>query len=270
LAAKILNKDRKVRIGKFLFNSGVTNSEMLDDFTTGKSALLIKVTIPEGLKSCLQAHILTREVGIDSVRFMNFIFDKNHAHELGIENSSLEGYLMPNTYQFYWQTDEEEIIKRMVEEFHKTFSDTLKQRAKSLGLSVNDVVTMASIVEGETDIPEERPIIAGVYYNRVKRKMLLQADPTIQYLLDEGPRRLKYSDLQIESPYNTYRNVGLPPGPVNNPGKSAILASLYPAKHSYLYFVSTGEVGHVFSKTYSEHQNAVRNYRKRITETKDE
>jgi UPF0755 protein len=179
----------------------------------------------------------------------------------------LEGYLMPNTYQFYWQTDEEEIIKIIVQEFWKVYNDTFIRRTESLGLTVNEVITMASIVEAETNIASERAVVAGVYYNRIKRKMLLQADPTIQYLLDDGPRRLKYKDLQIESPYNTYRNVGLPPGPVNNPGRDAIIAALYPANHSYLYFVASGGGGHLFSSNYSKHQSAVQKYRKKVGET---
>lgn len=267
LTGKIMNKERRVRIGKYLFKSGITNRQILDDLTTGKSALLIKVTIPEGLKASTLASILREQVGIDSTKFVSYVFDGSYAKTLGIKTSSLEGYLMPNTYHFYWQTDEEEIVKIMVEEFWKVFNDTLAKRTGSLGLTINEVVTMASIVEGETNVESERPIIAGVYYNRIKRRMLLQADPTVQYLLDDGPRRLRYKDLQIESPYNTYRSVGLPPGPVNNPGKEAILAALYPAKHTYLYFVASGESGHMFSSTYSEHQSAVRKYRKKIAET---
>jgi UPF0755 protein len=267
LAGRILNKERKVRIGKFLFRSGMTNPQILADLTTGRSALLIKVTIPEGLRASAQASILRAEVGIDSQRFFNRVFDESFIKSVGVESASLEGYLMPNTYQFYWQTDEEEIIKIMVQEFWKVYNDTFIRRTESLGLTVNEVITMASIVEAETNVPDERAIIAGVYYNRIKRRMLLQADPTVQYLLDDGPRRLKYKDLQRESPYNTYRNVGLPPGPVNNPGRDAIIAALYPAKHSYLYFVASGASGHIFSSNYSEHQSAVKKYRKKIGET---
>jgi UPF0755 protein len=267
LAGKVLNKEKKVRIGKFLFRSGVTNPQILEDLTTGRSALLIKVTIPEGLRASAQASILRAEVGIDSQRFVNHVFDESFVKRIGVKSASLEGYLMPNTYQFYWQTDEEEIIKIIVQEFWKVYNDTFIRRTESLGLTVNEVITMASIVEAETNIASERAVVAGVYYNRIKRKMLLQADPTIQYLLDDGPRRLKYKDLQIESPYNTYRNVGLPPGPVNNPGRDAIIAALYPANHSYLYFVASGGGGHLFSSNYSKHQSAVQKYRKKVGET---
>jgi len=262
LAGKVLNIEKKIRVGKYLFVKGMSNLDILNDFKDGKSVLLIPVTIREGLRATMISKIFMRELGIDSSAFVKLVFDNKFAKEMGIWASSLEGYLMPNTYNFFWQTDEEEIISRMVQEFWKVYNDTLQSRAEALGLSMNDVITMASIVEGETDIPEERPIIAGVYYNRVKKKMPLQADPTIQYVIPDGPRRLRYSDLTINSPYNTYKYLGLPPGPINNPGKDAILAVLYPTNHSFLYFVATGNGGHTFSKLYSEHQKAVKSYRK--------
>jgi UPF0755 protein len=129
-------------------------------------------------------------------------------------------------------------------------------------MSLKEVVTLASIVEGESGVDAERPTIAGVYLNRLRKNMKLEADPTIQYVLPGGPRRLLYTDLRIDSPYNTYLYRGLPPGPVNNPGKQSILGVLYPEKHQYLYFVATGVGGHRFSKTFSEHQKAIRVYRK--------
>ena len=129
-------------------------------------------------------------------------------------------------------------------------------------MTMHQVLTLASIVEGESGIDEERPMIAGVYWNRLKNRMRLEADPTIQYVLPDGPRRLFHRDLRLGSPYNTYRNYGLPPGPINNPGKKAILATLYPEKHQYLYFVATGVGGHRFSRTYAEHQKAARAYRR--------
>jgi UPF0755 protein len=146
----------------------------------------------------------------------------------------------------------------------------LKIRAKELGFTTHQVITLASIVEGEAMYEDEKPRIAGVYLNRLKRNMPLEADPTIQYIIPDGPRRLYYKDLTIQSPYNTYLNKGLPPGPVNNPGKSSILAVLYPEKHKFLYFVSDGRGRHVFSKTYVEHLTAVRRYRKLLVSKKSE
>jgi UPF0755 protein len=167
---------------------------------------------------------------------------------------------MPMTYRFYWQTNEDEILKVLVGEFKKVFNDTLQRRASAIGMSVNEILAMASIIEHETAVDSERPVIAGVYYNRLRKNMRLQADPTVQYLLQDQPHRLHYSDLARESAYNTYRHPGLPPGPINNPGRHSILAALNPAKHRYLFFVANGNGGHTFTRTYNEHLRAVQKY----------
>jgi UPF0755 protein len=158
--------------------------------------------------------------------------------------------------------DEREIIRDLVNQFQKFFDDSLAGQERELGLTARKVLTVASIVEREAVVDSERAIIAGVFYNRLNKGMKLEADPTVQYALNEGPRRVHYRDLTIESPYNTYVHTGLPPTPINNPGRKSIIAALYPASHNYLYFVSNGKGGHVFSKTYEEHQKAVRRYRR--------
>jgi UPF0755 protein len=193
---------------------------------------------------------------------MRLVFDRDFIQSLGIEAASLEGYLLPDTYGFSWQQDEKEIVREQVGEFRQFFVDSLVARAAVLGWSVHQVITFASIVEGEALIDNERPIIAGVYLNRLQRGMRLEADPTIQYILDDGPRRLLYADLRRDSPYNTYRYAGLPPGPINNPGRKSILAALYPSRHDYLYFVANTRGGHWFARSYAEHQANVRRYRR--------
>lgn len=263
---EILGKTKGIHIGKYLFRSGMSNKAILDDLSSGESALLLTVTIREGLKATKQAGVFTRELGIDSTRFVGLAFDPEFTRSFAIEASSLEGYLFPETYLFYWQTDEEEIIRQMVGSFQKFYGDSLKLRAEELGMTMNEILTLASIVEGEAVLDEERPFIAGVYYNRLKKHMRLEADPTIQYIVENGPRRLLYRDLHIDSPYNTYRHYGLPPGPVNNPGRASIRATLYPAEHQYLYFVANGEGGHTFSRTYREHRRAVHRYRRILTQ----
>lgn len=262
LGGKILNHTRDLHIGKYLFRSGVANQEILEYLSTGKLALLLTVTVQEGLKVKSQARVYKKELGVDSVRYVNLAHDSAFSRSLGIEANSLEGYLLPETYLFYWQTDEERILRHMVEQLKNFYIDSLKQRATQLGMTTNQVLTLASIVEGEASLDSERTIIAGVYYNRLKKRMRLQADPTIQYIIEDGPRRLRYFDLTIESPYNTYRHYGLPPGPIGNPGRASIVATLYPMKHNYLYFVASGQGGHVFSRTYQEHQRAVQKYRR--------
>lgn len=270
LAGELLGLTKGIHIGKYLFHSGVSNKEILGDLRSGKSALLITVLIREGLKAATQARVFAKELGIDSARFAQLAHDSEFIQSLGVEvppMGGLEGFLLPDTYLFYWQPDEDQIIRRMVESFKEFFVDSLKRRAEEFGMTINKILTLASIVEGEAILDEERPIIAGVYYNRLQRRMRLEADPTIQYTIENGPRRLLYADLQTGSPYNTYRNYGLPPGPINNPGRASILAALYPANHSYLYFVATGKGGHTFSRTYPEHRRAVARYRRMQAQT---
>jgi len=240
----------------------VSNYEILDIIQYGKTVETITIVVPEGLRATTQAKIFSRDLGIDSALFMKLVDDSDFTHSLGVEGSSLMGYLMPKTYELYWQTDEAEIIKTLIAEFWKEFDSSMQNQAKRRGRSIDEILTLASIIELETGVDTERSIIAGVYYNRLKKRMRLQADPTVQFALQDRPHRLHYSDLQVESAYNTYRNYGLPPGPINNPGKASILAALYPARHKYLFFVATGEGGHRFSRSFDEHRRAVQSYRR--------
>ena len=161
---------------------------------------------------------------------------------------------MPDTYVFAEGISEEQVMRFLIEQTLNIFkSDSVQKRMKELGLTRHQVLTLASIVEGEAMIDEERPLIASVYLNRLKIGMKLQADPTIQFLLPDGPRRLTYKDLQIDSPYNTYKYKGLPPGPINSPGYAAIEAALNPDKTNYLYFVADVDGRHIFSRTLREH-----------------
>jgi UPF0755 protein len=240
----------------------MSNTEILEDLRTGKTIEAITLTIPEGARATRQARIYAKHLGIDSSRFMALVYDTVFARSQGIASSSFEGYLMPNTYKFFWQEDEAEVIRAMVQEFWRVLDDSLEQIVTSKGRTLHEILTLASIVESETSIDSERAMIAGVYLNRLKKKMRLEADPTVQYILEDGPRRLYYSDLQKESAYNTYLHRGLPPGPINNPGKAAIYAAIFPAKNKYIFFVASGGGGHKFSKTYEEHMKAVRRLRK--------
>lgn len=258
ITADLLHGRSHIRIGKYVFNSGTSNAELVRAIAEGREIVPIPVTIPEGLTVRRQAKIFARHLGIDSSKYVDLADDTAFVHQLGLPGNSLEGYLLPDTYFFNWQTDEHDILRELAAAFKRFFSDSLKQRARVLGMSEEDVVTMASIVEGESRLSEERPIIAGVYYNRLRIGMRLDADPTIQYILDGRPRRLSYDDLKLDSPYNTYQHAGLPPGPINNPGKASILAALYPAQHQYLYFVANGKGGHWFSRTFEEHRRYVR------------
>jgi UPF0755 protein len=260
LAGRLLGTTRQMKVGKYLFIGGQSNADMLRELSDGKSRLITNVTIPEGWRIEAVARRFETALGISAERFIHLCRDSAFLARNDITGPTLEGFLMPDTYAFYWQSEEEDVVARMIRQFKNFYVDSLASRQKAFHLSLNEVVTFASIVEAESGIPEERPVIAGVYWNRLRKRMRLEADPTIQYVLADGPRRLTYKDLQISSPYNTYKRIGLPPGPINNPGRSAIRAVLNPASHRYLYFVATGGGGHRFSETYAQHQQAIRKY----------
>jgi UPF0755 protein len=262
IAGRLLGVTQRMRVGKYSFVSGVTNQEILEDIEGGLSTISSTIALREGVRSRIFARILKRHIGIDSARFMHSYYDTSLIGIYPHNATSLEGYLMPDTYSFFWQDDEREIVQRMITEFREFFVDSLQQRMRSLGYDLNDVMTMASIVEGEAVYDDERPIIAGVYYNRLKRRMRLQADPTVWFVVSDTSRRLTKNSLKVDSPYNTYLNYGLPPGPISNPGRQSILAALYPAKHNYIYFVADNNGRHRFAKNYDEHQKNVRLYRK--------
>lgn len=261
IAGRILGGTTELKVGRYTFESGASNLSIIDDLREGNRTL-IPVSIPEGILTRLVVRRLSRELGVDSLKIAALCRDSAVIAAWGIPDSTVEGYLLPDTYPFHWQTDERELVDRLLGAFREFYSDSLQARAAELGMTTHEVLTLASIVEKETQIPDERPIVAGVYHNRLRIRMRLDADPTIQYILPDGPRRLLYSDLNIRSPYNTYRNYGLPPGPIGNPGRAAILAVLYPTQHQYYYFVADGRGGHTFTRTYEEHQRAVRVYRR--------
>ena len=267
LAGRILDYTKSIKVGKYLFVSGQSNYDILRDISYGKSRLIIPVTIPEGWPLDKIAHRFEHDVGIDEKLFLSLCQNEKFIHDQEINAQSVEGYLLPDTYSFYWQTDEQEILARILNGFKHFYNDSLIKKQDKLGKTQLEILTLASIVEAESNVDEERPRVAGVYWNRLKKQMRLEADPTVQYALGEG-RRLRFLDLELDSPYNTYRHTGLPPGPINNPGKLSILAALYPEQHEYLYFVATGTGGHRFAKSYSDHQKNVRLYHRTRRELK--
>jgi UPF0755 protein len=262
LVARLLGGTDRIQVGKYVFASGVSNLDLFLALRSGKGSSLIVVAVPEGLQSRRQAHILARSLGIDSSRFVALVHDASLIRSAGVNDTSLEGYLLPDTYAFQWQQGEEDVVMRMLEQFQRFYGDSLKERQEQLGWTTHQVLTLASIVEGEAVLDQERAVISGVYWNRLRRGMKLEADPTIQFMVNDRPRRLHYADLKIDNPYNTYLRPGLPPGPVNNPGRASILAALYPVHHSYLFFVANGRGGHRFASNYGEHRKNVRLFRR--------
>ena len=220
-----------------------------------------RITIPEGLTRHEVAGLLQRDGGIDSSRFVALSQDQDFVRQFGIQAPSLEGYLFPETYFFDVKTTEADVIQLMVEEFHNAFADSFYVRLGRLELTLHEVVILASIVEREARVETERPIISAVFQRRLAYNRRLESCATIEYALGVHKKRLTNADLQVDSPFNTYRHHGLPPGPIANPGLASILAILYPAETDYLYFVARGDGGHIFSRTNEEHEQAKSNLR---------
>ena len=253
--AKALGYERNLKAGRYKLPGKLSGMELIKFLNDG-SNVQIWVTIPEGLTVNEIARIFTDHSNIDAALFLELAHNKEFCYNLGIEEEFLEGYLFPETYRFEWDISERDIIKTLVNEFDKVFVDSVLEKLEASKYSLHEIVTLASIIEGEAMEDSERPYISAVFRNRLDRRIRLQADPTIQYIIPDNPRRLLDVDLQIESPYNTYLNYGLPPGPINNPGKKSLIAALFPADVDYLYFVARGDGFHTFSNTNAEHIRA--------------
>lgn len=261
LAVKILGYEKDIPAGRFRIEKASTNYAIIDQLVNGKQ-LTKKVTIREGWTISMIAKELDEKLGIKTHFFEDEARNKNLLDKWGIQAKSFEGYLFPNTYQFNENELPSDIINVMVQEYKRNLSDEMLVQMNQIKMSEQEVLTLASIIEGEAIYDKERAIISGVYHNRLKKGMRLQADPTIQYILEDGPRRLLNRDLKIVSPYNTYLNKGLPPGPINNPGIESIKAALFPTESDYLYFVARGDGYHTFSKTEKQHNKAKRDFQK--------
>jgi UPF0755 protein len=264
--ARVRRLDRSVRAGIYEFSSGVSPWAVLDILAEGK-AVALRFTVPEGLTILEVAHLASERLGMPEDSVLAAARDTAATNAvLGFPVRSFEGFLRPETYSLAVGTRPAELIRVMAEGFKNQWEPEWTNRLDTLRMNRLQLVTLASIVEGEARADDEREIIAGVYYNRLRIGMALQADPTVQYAiaLKTGNRkpRLYQKDYQFPSPYNTYLHPGLPPGPVNSPGRRSIEATLYPARVHYLYFVAGPDGRHIFSRTYDEHLRAVARVRK--------
>ena len=249
----------KIPTGRFLIDGKISDA-ILIDLIFNKGPIKLKLTIPEGS----QSKNLFKDINtlLNTDYDFNKYFNSTEILELyNVNASSLEGYLYPDTYYLYHDSSPEEIIDILLSEFWKKFDENLQDRANQLGFSVHEVVTLASIIEGEAMLDSERSTISSVYHNRLKINMKLQADPTIQYIIPGPPKTLSNRDLRIESDYNTYQNYGLPPGPINNPGIASIKAALYPEDTNFLFFVAQGDGSHAFTTNEKDHEEAKRIYK---------
>ncbi len=266
IAAWVSGTDNKLKAGHYEIPNGLNYLQLCDLLSKGIPLPQKLVTIQEGIWQEKLAVLFHDELGINIKEFMKLSRDKNFIRSLELKNvNSLEGFLLPNTYYFYKGSSAKDVLKKLSRKMQQIFSDAnVIKRMKVMHMNEKQVLTLASIIDGESNRVEEFKRISGVYHNRLRRGMRLQADPTIQYIVRHRRRKVNkiyYKDLEIDSPYNTYKYRGLPPGPINNPGKDAIMAALYPEKHNYLYFVANGSGGHVFSKTISQHLRNVQSYR---------
>ena len=259
--ALLQEKQKLIMIGEYNVSPSMLPTEILQRITSGKT-ILHPVTIPEGYRIIEIGDILVKNGLADKEKFLEQT--KNTKLLKEISTDSLEGYLFPETYHFGKFTNERTIVKKMVDTFkERTLKQEFLNRAKEIGFSFHEIITLASLIEKETGKDSERKQISSVFHNRLKKNMLLQTDPTVIYAIENFDGNIKKRDLKIDSPYNTYRYKGLPPGPISNPGLKSIIAALYPANTSNLYFVSRRDGSHQFSSTLNEHNQAVEKYQLR-------
>ena len=253
-----------LKAGDYELSTGMDIDEIIDSLTRGvKNQNTRRFTIPEGYEIRQIAERLSKEEIVDLDRFLELVSDKANFEEdydflkLLNDGQDLEGFLFPSTYEIFVGSSEEQIIEKMLSEFQKIYENEIKSKVEEMGLSFNEIITLASIVEREGKVEEELPIMSAVFYNRIDQGMMLQSCATVQYILGERKEVLTNEDTRTPSPFNTYINQGLPPSPIASPGKNALVAAVNPADVDYLFFVLTGNDGtHTFTKTYNEHLNA--------------
>ncbi|KPJ48240.1 MAG: hypothetical protein AMJ38_05760 [Dehalococcoidia bacterium DG_22] len=257
--------------GDYEFERGMPTLEVVERIRRGQTAPLV-VTIREGVRAEEIAELMEEKEVVSAEDFLeaieswyefSFLYTKPYW-------ANLEGYLFPDTYFFNRNMTVEDVVQQILENFDQRVDSELRQEAAVAGLLVHTVLTLASIVEREAQVAEERPIIADVFLKRLRRGMPLEADPTVQYALGNDPasvtrhgywkQELTEADLEVDSPYNTYRNTGLPPGPICNPGLDSIEAVVRPAQTNYLYFVARADGSHVFAETLEEHLRNIEQY----------
>jgi len=261
--AYIQDKQKQVMVGEFSLSPSMLPSEIIRRITSGKT-VLYSVTIPEGYRITEIAALL-HSVGLaDFESFIRQTRDESLIRSLGIPTDSLEGYLFPETYHFSKFTSEAKIVQKMVDTFKEQVSKSqMLKSAKESPLSWHEIITLASLIEKETGLDSERKMISSVFHNRLRKNMRLQTYPTVIYAIEKFDGNIRKRDLKIDSPYNTYRYKGLPPGPIASPGIKSIVAALSPVESVHLYFVSRKNGSHHFSSTLVEHNRAVQKYQLR-------
>jgi UPF0755 protein len=265
--------NKPLEAGEYFFDHRETAFEVFDTIAAGR-VFTISITIPEGFNSMQIAALLEQDSLVTRDAFLAAVQDITPIRDLAPNAPSLEGFLFPSTYQFPHHVTPAQVIAAMTAHFRTEWNSLLAQDPTGAAafpgnLNVEQVVTLASLVESETPKPEERPVVARVFLNRLKIKLPMQCDPTVIYALEQAGKYtppLTGRDLGFDSPYNTYRHPGLPPGPIANPGEASLHAALAPASVDYLYFVADTEGGHLFSSTLAEHNRNVARYRRLLSQ----
>lgn len=262
--ARLHGVDQKLKPGRYLFRTGQSLPEIVGSLLAGPSDVVI-FTVPEGFSLSQLTDLLVQKGLVDREKFKNFLSGtQNYRHEFLKRiprDRGLEGYLFPDTYHAGYRTGEEQIIGIMLERFEAEIKKLdYEKKAGEMNLTLHQAVTIASMIEGEAAVDGERPLIASVIYNRLRLGMPLQIDATVKYALGGQKKKIYYKDLEVDSPYNTYRVAGLPPGPINSPGRASLQAAVNPARTDYLYYVAKPDGTHAFSSNLDEHNNNMRKY----------
>lgn len=266
--ARLRGQATDFQAGKYMLSPADAPFAIMDKLARGEVVReVVWITIPEGYTVEQMAYrfeeagMFSQEEFVNTLAEIELPFDWAANIPDGVLQR-YEGYLFPDTYEFEKGTSADQVILRLAARFDAVVVPQYLQSSLSETYTLHEIITMASMVEKEAAVSEEKPVIAGVFYNRLRQGMLLESCATVQYLLAEPRPVLLFEDLEIDSPYNTYKYEGLPPGPIGNPGLGAIKAVLEPAETDYLYFVARGDGTHIFSRTFSEHQAAIRSLKK--------
>ncbi len=266
--AQRMDIPEKVKAGRYIFTVPMSSYDIAAMLRSGNQAP-VKLTTRKARSKEEVAGLIGQKLEADSLSVLTLLNNPQKLDSLGFSDQTILALFIPNTFEFYWNTSADEFLERMKKEYDKYWTEERRKLAADQGLSPIQVSILASIVEEESEIKAERPTIAGLYLNRFKKGMALQADPTVKFATQNfGARRVLYSDLTYESPYNTYVYAGLPPGPICTPSINAIEAVLNAESHDYLFMCAkpNNEIGHVFAKTLDQHNENARKYRKWLNE----
>jgi UPF0755 protein len=261
MLGRVQQLDRKIIPGEYELHPGMRPTELLAKLVEG-DVYQHSVTIPEGYNVVQIAEMLHQKGLADKHEILRLNRDSAFITSVNVMAPTLEGYLFPDTYRFARYMPPEFILRTFINRFHEMVTPELHAQAKAMGMTLQEVLTLASVVEKETGLASERSLVSGVFHNRLKKNIPLQSDPTVIYALEYFDGNIRKEDLSVNSPYNTYRVRGLPPGPIANPGLAAIQAALYPTPSDFVYFVSRNDGSHKFSATLAEHNKAVDKYQR--------